>query len=93
VITVPGHTPGSAALVVTSADAVFVGDAMATYTVTDGYRGPRVAAFSADYVLARESLRRLEGAGVGLVLPGHGEPFTGGIDEAVRLAQAAPLPG
>lgn len=93
VIAVPGHTPGSAALHVPSHDAVFVGDAMATYTVTDGYRGPRVSAFSADYAQARDSLRRLEGLDARLVLPGHGDVFEGGIDEAVRLAAAAPLPG
>jgi glyoxylase-like metal-dependent hydrolase (beta-lactamase superfamily II) len=93
VIATPGHTPGSAALHVASRDAVFVGDAMATYTVTDGHRGPRVAAFSADYEQARASLARLEGLGAKLVLPGHGDAFTGGIDEAVRLAREAPLPG
>jgi glyoxylase-like metal-dependent hydrolase (beta-lactamase superfamily II) len=93
VVLVPGHTPGSAALHLAGHDAVFVGDALATYTVTSGERGPRVAAFSADYGQARESLLRLEGLGARLVLPGHGDPFAGGIDEAVRLAREAPLPG
>ncbi len=40
VILVPGHTPGSAALHVPSLDAIFVGDAFATYSVTDGAVGP-----------------------------------------------------
>jgi glyoxylase-like metal-dependent hydrolase (beta-lactamase superfamily II) len=93
VILVPGHTPGSAALHVTSHDAVFVGDAMATYTVTSGERGPRVAAFSADYAQARESLIRLAGLEARLVLPGHGDAFDGGIGEAVRIAREASLPG
>jgi glyoxylase-like metal-dependent hydrolase (beta-lactamase superfamily II) len=93
VVLVPGHTPGSAALYLAGHDAVCVGDAMATYTVTDGQRGPRVAAFSADYELARASLARLEGLQARLVLPGHGDPFGGGIDEAVRLAREATLPG
>lgn len=92
VILVPGHTPGSAALHLAGHDAVFVGDALATYTVTTGELGPRIAPFSADYELARSSLARLEGLGAGLVLPGHGDAFTAGIDEAVRLARAAPLP-
>ncbi len=92
VILVPGHTPGSAALHLAGHDAVFVGDAMATYAVTTGERGPRVAPFSADYELAMASLARLEGLGARLVLPGHGDAFTGGIDEAVRLAREAPLP-
>jgi glyoxylase-like metal-dependent hydrolase (beta-lactamase superfamily II) len=93
VILVPGHTAGSAALHVPSREVVFVGDAIATYTVTDGYRGPRMAAFGADYVQARESLGRLEGIAARMVLPGHGDAFTGGIDEAVRLAREAPFPG
>ena len=93
VILVPGHTPGSAALHVAGHDVVFVGDAMATYTVTSGVRGPRVAAFSADYAQARESLLRLEGLDARLVLPGHGDAFDGGIAEAVRIAREAPLPG
>lgn len=93
VILVPGHTPGSAALHVAARDALFVGDAIATYSVNDGYRGPRIAAFGADYVQARESLDRLRGVSARMVLPGHGEAFTGGVDEAVRLAREAPFPG
>ncbi len=88
----PGHTPGSAALHVPTHDVVFVGDAMATYSPADGLRGPQVAAFSADYELARTSLARLEGLAAALVLPGHGDAFAGGIDEAVRLAREARLP-
>jgi glyoxylase-like metal-dependent hydrolase (beta-lactamase superfamily II) len=93
VILVPGHTPGSAALHVPTRDAVFVGDAMATYSVSDGHRGPRVAPFSADYEQARASLARLDGLAARTVLPGHGDAFRGGIDEAVRIAREAPLPG
>jgi glyoxylase-like metal-dependent hydrolase (beta-lactamase superfamily II) len=93
VVLVPGHTPGSAALHVPSHDALFVGDAMATYSPADGLRGPQVAAFGADYELARTSLGRLEGLAATLVLPGHGDAFDGGVDEAVRLAREARLPG
>jgi glyoxylase-like metal-dependent hydrolase (beta-lactamase superfamily II) len=93
VIVVPGHTPGSAALHVPSHDALFAGDAIATYSGTDGYRGARIAPFGADYAQARESLARLEGLQARMVLPGHGDAFTGGIDEAIRLAREAPLPG
>ena len=66
---------------------------MATYAVTDGDRGPRIAPFGADDELARDSLARLEGLAARLVLPGHGDAFDGGIDEAIRLAREAPLPG
>ena len=93
VIHVPGHTPGSAALHFAGHDALFVGDAMCTYAVSTGQTGPQVAPFSADAVMARESLVRLAGIGASLVLPGHGDAFLGGVAEAVRLARAAPLPG
>jgi glyoxylase-like metal-dependent hydrolase (beta-lactamase superfamily II) len=93
VILTPGHTPGSAVLHAESRDALFVGDAMSTYSVNDGYRGPRIAAYGADYVEARESLDRLQGVAARMVLPGHGDAFTGGVDEAVRLAREAPFPG
>ncbi len=92
VILVPGHTPGSAALHFAGHGALLVGDAMATYAVTTGSRGPRIAPFSADPEAARASLGRLEGLDARLVLPGHGDAFDGGIDEAVRLAREAPLP-
>jgi|GEM_PF-199950 len=48
VIHVPGHTPGSAALYVERDRTVFIGDALATYGVTNGVKGPQVAPFSAD---------------------------------------------
>jgi glyoxylase-like metal-dependent hydrolase (beta-lactamase superfamily II) len=93
VIHVPGHTPGSAALHFGGHDALFVGDAMCTYAVSTGRRGPQVAPFSADTEMALVSLARLEPVAASLVLPGHGEAFRGGAAEAVRLAREAPLPG
>jgi glyoxylase-like metal-dependent hydrolase (beta-lactamase superfamily II) len=84
VILTPGHTPGSAALHFASLDALFVGDAFATYAVTTGARGPQVAPFTADSARAVQSLARLEEISADQVLPGHGEPWTGGVDEAIR---------
>jgi glyoxylase-like metal-dependent hydrolase (beta-lactamase superfamily II) len=43
VVLTPGHTPGSAVLHCPSIEALFVGDALATYSVTTGARGPQVA--------------------------------------------------
>ena len=93
VIHVPGHTPGSAAIHFAGHDALFVGDAMCTYAVSTGRRGPQVAPYSADAEQALASLSRLEGLAAWLVLPGHGDAFRGGAAEAVRLAREAPLPG
>jgi glyoxylase-like metal-dependent hydrolase (beta-lactamase superfamily II) len=88
VIALPGHTPGSAALHVPSHDALFIGDAIATYLVTTGFVGPTIAPFTADPAAAVASLARLDGVDAGLVLPGHGEAWTGGVAEAVRLVRA-----
>lgn len=87
VILVPGHTPGSVALHVPSHDALFVGDALATKAVTTGEEGPRVAPFTADAVEAVRSLDRLIGIDATWVLPGHGQPWTAGMPEAVRLVR------
>jgi glyoxylase-like metal-dependent hydrolase (beta-lactamase superfamily II) len=87
VILTPGHTPGSAALHVPSLGALFVGDAFATYAVTTGARGPQVAPFTAEADQAVASLPRLEAASADLVLPGHGDPWTGGVQEAIRLVR------
>ena len=85
---VPGHTPGSAALEVSALDALFVGDALCTYSVTSGKHGPRIAPFSADSAQAKQSLAKLGGSSAGFVLPGHGDPWTGGMAEAVKLVEA-----
>jgi glyoxylase-like metal-dependent hydrolase (beta-lactamase superfamily II) len=84
VILTPGHTPGSAALHVASLEALFVGDAFATYAVTTGVRGLQVAPFTADAAQAVDSLARLENISADHVLPGHGDPWAGGVGEAVR---------
>jgi glyoxylase-like metal-dependent hydrolase (beta-lactamase superfamily II) len=88
VVNVPGHTPGSAAIRFTDHGALFVGDAFATYAVTTGREGPRIAPFTADANQARESLDRLSGIEARTILPGHGQPWTRGIDEAIRLVRA-----
>jgi glyoxylase-like metal-dependent hydrolase (beta-lactamase superfamily II) len=89
IISVPGHTAGSVALLITARDALFTGDAIVTYSVTTGRLGPQVSPFAADAAQALASLARFEGTIAGLLLPGHGEPWTGSVGEAVRLAQAA----
>jgi glyoxylase-like metal-dependent hydrolase (beta-lactamase superfamily II) len=93
VILVPGHTPGSAALHVPSLDALFVGDALATYAVTSGKRGPQVAPFTANAEQAVDSLQGLEDVSASLVLPGHGEPWTGGTQEAIRQVRESQTAG
>ena len=93
VVLVPGHTQGSAALHVAARGALFVGDALATLNVVSGTTGPQLAPFGSDLPRALESLDRLNGLDARLVLPGHGTPWTGGVDEAIRLARSVGLRG
>jgi glyoxylase-like metal-dependent hydrolase (beta-lactamase superfamily II) len=92
VIHVPGHTPGSVALHVPARDILFVGDALATKAVTTGAEGPRIAPFTADAEEALRSLDRLRDVEARWVLPGHGQPWTGGVDEAIRLTREVGMP-
>jgi glyoxylase-like metal-dependent hydrolase (beta-lactamase superfamily II) len=84
IIGMPGHSPGSVAVHVPVADAVFVGDALTTRHVLTGAAGPQPAPFTDDPAEALASLRRLEGLEVTWVLPGHGTPWNRGVDEALR---------
>src|SRR4051812_15070029 len=92
VVSVPGHTPGSAALLLEKDRTLFVGDALATYAVTSGARGPQVAPFSADATQAVESLKRLEDLDAQVVLPGHGPAWTDGIGSAVAEVRRRAVP-
>jgi glyoxylase-like metal-dependent hydrolase (beta-lactamase superfamily II) len=85
----PGHTPGSAALQFADHDALFIGDAIATYSVTTGVDAPRIAPFSADADQALASLARLDGLEAGYVLPGHGQAWTRGLAAALAEVRAA----
>jgi glyoxylase-like metal-dependent hydrolase (beta-lactamase superfamily II) len=87
VIHVPGHTPGSAALHFPAHDALFVGDALNTYSVATGWHGPQLSPFNADRVQALDSLRRLEDIPATYVLPGHGAAWRQGARDAVKEAR------
>ncbi len=89
VISLPGHTPGSVAFHVASVDALFVGDALTTRSVLTGEAGPQPAPFTADPKVAAESLARIEAVQARWVLPGHGEPWSGGVPEAIRRYREA----
>jgi glyoxylase-like metal-dependent hydrolase (beta-lactamase superfamily II) len=92
VILVPGHTPGSAVLHFPGRDALFVGDAIATHSVTTGIDRPRIAPFTADPAQAVASLGRLDGLEAAFLLPGHGQAWTNGVAAAVAEVRAAAVP-
>ena len=89
IIGLPGHSPGSIAIHVPSVDAVFVGDGLTTRHVLTGAEGPRPAPFTDDPSEALASLRHLAGLGATWVLPGHGSPWHGGVEQAVAEVERA----
>ncbi|WP_329057435.1 MBL fold metallo-hydrolase [Amycolatopsis sp. NBC_01480] len=74
IVQMPGHSPGSVAVHVPLADAVFVGDALTTRHVLTGRTGPQPAPFTDDPDESRASLERLARLSASWVLPGHGAP-------------------
>jgi glyoxylase-like metal-dependent hydrolase (beta-lactamase superfamily II) len=90
-IWVPGHTHGSVAYHLPDRDALLVGDALATRGPYTGHDGPCVlsGAATADLREAIASLQKLAETGATTVLPGHGPPWTDGIEEAVDQAREA----
>ncbi len=89
IISVPGHSPGSVAVHVPIADAVFVGDALTTRHVLTGRIGIQPAPFTDDPALAMASLGRLAGLEATWVLPGHGAPWRGDPADVQRSARRA----
>lgn len=88
IIHTPGHSPGSIAIHSAAVDALFVGDAMTTRHVLTGAEGPQPAPFTHDPETALASLARWQGVGARWVLPGHGHPWDGGVEDAVARIQA-----
>jgi len=87
VILTPGHTPGSVTFHAPAHDALFVGDALATWAVVSERRGPQLAPNNADAEVALTSLADIEGLEAHWLLPGHGSPWTGGVAAAVAAAR------
>jgi len=82
-IHLPGHSAGMSALHVASMGTIFIGDAFVTLDVLSGATGPRLSPFNADRARAYGSLGRLDGVDARLVLPGHGQPWSGGLAAAL----------
>jgi glyoxylase-like metal-dependent hydrolase (beta-lactamase superfamily II) len=86
-IPTPGHTPGHVAYSFPGHGALFVGDLMCTWHPTRGRLGPQVMAFNVSTPQSFESLGAIEDVEAGLLLPGHGEPWTAGVRDAVAKAR------
>ncbi|MEJ1088655.1 MBL fold metallo-hydrolase [Microbacterium sp. Mu-80] len=89
VIGMPGHSPGSIAVHVPAADAVFVGDALTTRHVLTGREGAQPAPFTDEPSEALASLDRLAQLQASWVLPGHGVPWHGSPADIAAAVRAA----
>lgn len=87
----PGHTEGSCAILLESRRTLITGDVLSTRNPLTGRTGPQIApdGLNRDSELALASLDALATVRADVLLPGHGEPWTEGVREAVRLAKAA----
>ncbi len=87
----PGHTPGSAAIFAESRRALLTGDALCTWNAYTGRVGPQImpSALNMSNAQALASLDRLAGLTADVLLPGHGDPWTGGIQDAIARARQA----
>lgn len=87
----PGHTPGMAALFLEKQRVLLTGDALVTRNPLTGRRGPQIMprGLNRDSRQAFASLARVENLAADVVLPGHGDPWTGGVADAVQRARAA----
>lgn len=89
VIHTPGHTAGSACIELTDRGVLCTGDALVMLNVVTGATGPRIkpGSFNLDSAQALGSLSEIEGVGADIVLPGHGEPWSGSAADAVAEAR------
>jgi glyoxylase-like metal-dependent hydrolase (beta-lactamase superfamily II) len=90
VIHTPGHTRGQSAFHFEGKRLLFVGDALCTWNPLTGERAPQVMPkhFNWDYARCFESLVALEGIEADMLLAGHGDPWRGGVAEALQSARS-----
>jgi glyoxylase-like metal-dependent hydrolase (beta-lactamase superfamily II) len=91
VVLAPGHTPGSAALLLEDRRILLSGDVLVTWNALTGRTGPQIspAGLNRDTPQALGSLDNIEQVPADVLLPGHGDPWTGGAAEAARHAREA----
>ena len=91
VLHAPGHTEGSCAILFEARRALVTGDVLSTRNPLTGRTGPQIGpdGLNQDSEQALRSLDRLASVPADVLLPGHGDPWTDGVAEAVRLARVA----
>jgi len=87
VIATPGHTAGHYSVALPDRGVLLAGDALANLDYATGRRSIGLHRFNDDREVALDSLRRLDGIDAETVVFGHGEPWSGGLPEALELAR------
>jgi glyoxylase-like metal-dependent hydrolase (beta-lactamase superfamily II) len=89
IVPTPGHSPGHVAFHLPDRGVLIAGDALCSYNALTGARGPQLppSALSYDNGTMLASLDALERVDAGLMLFGHGEPWTDGPAAAVARAR------
>jgi glyoxylase-like metal-dependent hydrolase (beta-lactamase superfamily II) len=87
----PGHSHGHVVYHLPDRGVLLAGDALCTYNPLTGRVGPQImpGAFAVSSAQAMDALGRLDGIEAGLVLPGHGEPWSDGVAAALARAREA----
>jgi glyoxylase-like metal-dependent hydrolase (beta-lactamase superfamily II) len=86
----PGHTDGSCVLEFREHGVVFLGDLLCTLSFFSGRPAApqlQTRASNRNSAQAMESLDRLQGIEARTVLPGHGDPWTDGVEAAAASAR------
>jgi glyoxylase-like metal-dependent hydrolase (beta-lactamase superfamily II) len=91
VVHTPGHSNGHVVFHLADRGALMAGDALCTWNPLTGRPGPQPMprAFASSVAQAADSLERIEGLDAGVVLPGHGDPWTDGVGALVARARDA----
>jgi glyoxylase-like metal-dependent hydrolase (beta-lactamase superfamily II) len=85
----PGHTTGHVAFWLESRKTLLAGDLMCNLNPLTGARGPQLMprSFNLSSATSLDSLTKIEPLDAEVILFGHGEPWTAGAAEAVRLTR------
>ena len=91
VIHTPGHSNGHVVFLFGDRGVLMAGDALCTWNPLTGRPGPQLMprAFATSLSEAGDSLSRIEAVDAGVVLPGHGDPWTDGVSSLVARAREA----
>jgi glyoxylase-like metal-dependent hydrolase (beta-lactamase superfamily II) len=89
IVPTPGHSPGHVAFHLPDRGVLIAGDALCTYNVLTGGRGPQLlpSAFAWDNSQMLASLDAVERVDVGSTVFGHGEPWSEGPAAAAARAR------